>query len=64
MPDRSTAELMGRFYRGLKAGLTKDRALQQAQVDLIGGAAAADGGDDSPSQPFSWAAFQLLGDWR
>jgi CHAT domain-containing protein len=53
--DESTSELMKRFYGNLKAGRTKDAALRLAQLDLIRGAS---------SQPFHWAAFQLVGDWR
>ena len=35
--DRTTAELMVRFYKHLKAGLPKDEALQAAQMELIRG---------------------------
>jgi CHAT domain-containing protein/tetratricopeptide (TPR) repeat protein len=54
--DRATGELMKRFYGYLKAGKPKDEALRLAQIDLI----------HSPelSQPISWAAFQLNGDWK
>jgi CHAT domain-containing protein len=54
--DKSTAELMKRFYTYLKAGKTKDEALRLAQIDLI----------HFPefSQPKHWAAFQLNGDWK
>ena len=54
--DRSTGFLMKRFYRHLRAGQTKDEALQAAQIELI----------RTPhfSHPFHWAAFQLAGDWR
>jgi CHAT domain-containing protein/Tfp pilus assembly protein PilF len=54
--DRSTPELMVRFYAGLRQGQTKDQALQAAQIDMIRSAATA--------HPFHWAAFQLSGDWR
>ena len=37
--DGSTAELMTRFYRHLRAGLAKDEALQAAQGELIRGEA-------------------------
>ncbi len=33
--DKSTAELMKRFYANLKTGRTKDEALRLAQIDLI-----------------------------
>jgi CHAT domain-containing protein len=53
--DESTAFLMGRFYRGLSRGETKDTALRNAQVEMLRG---------SRSHPALWAAFQLSGDWR
>jgi CHAT domain-containing protein len=56
--DVSTADLMKRFYGHLRAGKSKDEALQAAQIELI----------RSPQKrlnhPFHWAAFQLTGDWR
>jgi CHAT domain-containing protein/Tfp pilus assembly protein PilF len=55
--DRITAELMEGFYTRLRAGQPKDRALQEAQLDLLhshGGAA----------HPVHWAAFTLSGDWQ
>jgi CHAT domain-containing protein len=55
--DAGTAELMRRFYGYLKAGQTKDEALRRAQVDLLRS------GTDL-ARPFSWAAFELVGDWR
>jgi CHAT domain-containing protein len=47
---------MERFYTHLKAGLPKDQALRAAQLELLRDPAAAD--------PFHWAAFELVGDWR
>jgi CHAT domain-containing protein len=44
--DRSTAELMKRFYGGLKEGLPKDEALRAAQIDLIRGSIRATEQDD------------------
>ena len=54
--DESTADLMSRFYRHLKAGKTKDAALRAAQLDLIRSRRFF--------HPFHWAAFTLTGDWR
>lgn len=54
--DRSTAQLMARFYGALRSGLPKDQALVSAQRQLIQGARY--------SHPYHWAAFQLSGDWR
>jgi CHAT domain-containing protein len=53
--DRSTAELMHRFYAHLRAGAAKDQALALAQREML----------SSPYRhPYHWAAFQLDGDWR
>jgi CHAT domain-containing protein len=67
--DQATAELMTRFHRHYAAGLSKDEALRQAQIELIrkpiqitivnGQTVETDA-----SAPFFWAAFQLFGDWR
>ena len=66
--DDSTAELMVRFYRNLRAGNSKAEALRAAQLELIRGAVSvqSDSGASSPrdfSAPYYWAAFQLYGDW-
>jgi CHAT domain-containing protein len=55
--DESTAELMTRFYRHLRAGKTKDDALRTAQLELIRTRGRT-------SHPFHWGAFQLSGDWK
>ena len=52
--EGGTARLMESFYRSLRAGHTKDEALQAAQADAISAGRPA----------FEWAAFQLSGDWR
>ena len=54
--DRSTGELMKRFYGYLKAGQSKAEALRSAQLDLLRGSEF--------SHPFHWAGFELVGDWR
>ena len=53
--DRSTAELMRRFYSHLGAGEPKDKALAQAQREMLAG---------TYRHPYYWAAFQLDGDGR
>ncbi len=53
--DRSTAELMRRFYSHLEKGEPKDQALSAAQREMLAGPFR---------HPFHWAAFQLDGDWR
>ncbi len=55
--DRSTTELMRRFYVELRSGRCKDEALRTAQIALIRG-------QDSMRSPFHWAAFELIGNWR
>jgi CHAT domain-containing protein len=57
--DRSTKELMTRFYRGLARGLRKDDALRDAQRALI----AREAGP-AFARPWHWAAFELFGDGR
>lgn len=54
--DRSTAALMARFYSKLRAGSPKDAALAEAQRELLR--------EGRFSHPYSWAAFELNGDWR
>jgi CHAT domain-containing protein len=54
--DRSTGALMARFYTRLRAGSPKDVALAEAQRELLR--------DGQLSHPYSWAAFELNGDWR
>ncbi len=71
LADDSTAELMIRFHRYLRDGLSKDVALQRAQIDLIRGSIEVPVGESESkmenrdfSAPYHWAAFQLFGDWR
>lgn len=54
--DEATADLMKRFYGYLRAGKSKDEALRSAQMELLRRKDSA--------HPYSWAAFQLTGDWR
>jgi CHAT domain-containing protein len=54
--DAATGELMPRFYRRLAAGLPKDEALQQAQLELLR--------DPALAHPWNWAGFTLSGDYR
>jgi len=53
--DESTAILMEDFYRRWRGGLPKDEALRQAQAALLNG---------PYPDPFHWAGFELIGDWR
>jgi CHAT domain-containing protein len=49
--DRSTAQLMRRFYQGLEKGLSKSRALRDAMVEV----------KTSFPHPYYWAPFVLMG---
>ena len=49
--DRSTSQLMRRFYSGLNSGLAKPEALQAAIAEVKA---------DYP-HPFYWAPFVLMG---
>lgn len=67
--DRTTAEIMLRFYKHLKEGLPKDEALRAAQEELIRGPIKVKNEAGKPeeidaSAPFYWAAFQIYGDWQ
>ena len=55
--DEATATLMRQFYRELKAGQSKGKALQSA-------AAIVRDQEEMLRHPYYWAAFVLLGDWR
>jgi CHAT domain-containing protein len=55
--DRSTAELMTRFYQGMLVGkLRPAAALREAQISLWK--------DSRWTRPYYWAAFTLQGEWR
>jgi CHAT domain-containing protein/tetratricopeptide (TPR) repeat protein len=57
VPDRSTAELMREFYRGmLTENLKPPAALRQAQITLWK--------DSRWTRPYYWAAFTLQGEWK
>lgn len=51
--DLATAQLMGSFYRYLKADRSVAEALQKAQLDLQA--------QDDFSDPYFWASFQVTG---
>ena len=55
--DRSTAKLMGEFYRYLnQANMNKAQALRQAQLSLLQ--------DQRYRHPYYWAPFVLVGHWQ
>jgi CHAT domain-containing protein len=49
--DRSTAQLMQKFYQGLQKGLSKPRALREAMLDV----------KTRFPHPYYWAPFVLMG---
>lgn len=54
--DPSTADIMDEFYRELRKGLPKVEALQRAQIAVLR--------NPKYSNPYFWAPFIMLGDWR
>jgi CHAT domain-containing protein len=55
--DRATAELMVRFYRAMETqGLRPAAALRAAQLEIRAERRWRD--------PYFWASFVLVGDWR
>lgn len=67
--DQATSELMIRFYKHLRAGLPKDEALRQAQMELIRGPIEVvnEKGEKTlfdASAPYYWAGIQVYGDWQ
>jgi CHAT domain-containing protein len=55
--DLATSELMARFYRGLlQEGLPAPAALRAAQLEMAA--------DRRWRDPYFWAGFVILGDWR
>ena len=57
VPDQSTSVIMQEFYRGLKKGLTKDRALTDAKRHFLKTVS-----DPNLKHPYYWAGFVLQGD--
>jgi CHAT domain-containing protein len=53
--DQASGDLVAAFYRGLRSGLSRARALQEAQRALAA--------DPRYVHPAYWAPFLLIGDW-
>jgi CHAT domain-containing protein len=58
--DEATAAFMERFYKRLKAGESRSDALAATQQEFRNGIE----GKPEWKQPYYWAAWQLVGDWR
>ncbi len=54
--DESTSLLMEEFYRRLREGDSRVKALQQASLKVAR--------DERFTHPYYWAPFVLMGDWR
>jgi CHAT domain-containing protein len=54
--DASTAVLMERFYKELKAGKSKAEAKRQAEMSLLR--------NKETAHPCFWSPFVLIGEWR
>jgi CHAT domain-containing protein len=51
--DKSTSDLMRRFYKGFLNGVNLGKSLQDAQIQLL----------RENAHPYFWAAFVLIGHW-
>jgi len=56
VPSEATAQLMVSFYENLERGMSKAAALRAAQLEIMN--------TSGNSEPWYWAAFNLMGDWR
>ena len=61
--DESTSILVREFYQNLRAGETKARALQQAQIALIRNTNQTPGIREEYSKPYYWSPFIMIGNW-
>jgi CHAT domain-containing protein/tetratricopeptide (TPR) repeat protein len=61
--DAATAEFMGRYYQRLKSGEGRSDALAAVQEEFRTGKVQSPSGANW-KEPYYWAAWQLLGDWR
>ena len=57
VPDRETSVIMSKFYNHLKAGKSKDEALQLAKVNYLN-----DVSESELKHPYYWAGFIISGD--
>ena len=61
--DSATAEFMGRYYQRLKSGEGRSDALAAVQAEFRSGKVQSPSGANW-KEPYYWAAWQLVGDWR
>ncbi|WP_235016426.1 CHAT domain-containing tetratricopeptide repeat protein [Aquimarina sp. AU474] len=54
--DKSTATIMDNFYKNLKAGQTKSKALHNSKIEYLRSNSLSD------ASPYYWATFVLIGD--
>jgi len=63
--DESTAELMTYFYQNLKDGMMKAEALRQAKLKMLSSRGKFTTEKEfSFAQPYLWAPFVLVGEWK
>ncbi len=55
--DAGTKDLMVRYYEKLTQGVARSQALREVQLEAINSG-------EKYSQPYYWAAFILVGEWR
>jgi len=56
VPSGATSQLMVSFYKHREEGMNKSQALRAAQLEVMN--------TTGWTQPWYWAAFNLMGDWR
>jgi CHAT domain-containing protein len=65
VPSGPTGQLVTEFFKRLKEGkLDKAEALRQAQLQVIQQGQSPDGKTADYSDPFCWAAFVLMGEYK
>lgn len=57
IPDETTPQIVGYFYRYLKHGMTKSEALRQAKLTYL-----KNQKDPQKRHPYFWAGFVLIGE--
>jgi CHAT domain-containing protein len=64
--DQSTAEFMAHFYRNLKSGMSKAKALRETKLWMIRESYHTDeyGNVVLHNHPFYWAPFVLIGEYQ